>query len=132
MKPKSGKAGTPVEPAAPKSAEVADSANPGEVEENKAKQRETETGKYGSPDVQPHKPPKTEEEAEEKNSWIEIEMVDEEDLPVSGMGYRITLPDGSVAEGTLDENGFARVEGIVPGTCQITFPSLDKEAWETV
>jgi hypothetical protein len=48
------------------------------------------------------------------------------------MAYRITLPDGSVAEGTLDENGFARVEGIVPGTCQITFPSLDKEAWEKV
>ena len=42
---------------------------------------------------------------------------------------RITLPDGTVAEGTLDEKGFARVDGIDPGACQITFPNLDKEAW---
>jgi hypothetical protein len=132
MHPKSGKAGTPVEPAAPKSAEDADSANPGEVDKLKAKQRESGSGKYGAEKVEPHKPPQTEEEAEEKNSWIEIEMIDEEDEPVPGMAYRITLPGGTVAEGTLDENGFARVEGIVPGTCQITFPSLDKEAWEKV
>ena len=42
----------------------------------------------------------------------------------------ITLPDGTVAQGTLDNNGFARVDGIDPGSCQITFPNLDTEAWE--
>jgi hypothetical protein len=31
--------------------------------------------------------------------------------------------------GTLDENGFARVEGIDPGQCKVTFPDLDKDAW---
>lgn len=123
---------TPVEPAAPKAALEADKADPGEVDKLKALQRETKTGKYGSPKVQSHKPPQTAEEKEEKNSWIEVEMIDEEDEPVPGMAYRITLPDGTVAEGTLDEKGFARVEGIVPGTCQITFPDLDKEAWEKV
>jgi hypothetical protein len=47
------------------------------------------------------------------------------------MKYRITLPDGeTVAEGTLDDKGFARVDGIEPGTCKITFPDLDKDAWE--
>ena len=76
-------------------------------------------------DAQPHKP------AEDKHSWIEIELVDEEDNPVPGQAYRVTLPDGTtVAEGTLDENGRARVDGIDPGTCQITFPDLDQEAWE--
>ena len=25
---------------------------------------------------------------------------------------------------------FARIEGIEPGTCKVTFPRLDKEAWE--
>ncbi len=44
----------------------------------------------------------------------------------------ITLPDGStVATGTTDEKGRARVEGIDPGTCKVTFPELDKDAWKT-
>ena len=71
------------------------------------------------------------DEKEKKNSWIEIEMVDKEDKPVSGMTYRITLSDGkTVAEGTLDDKGCARVNGIEPGSCKVTFPTLDQEAWE--
>jgi type VI secretion system secreted protein VgrG len=67
---------------------------------------------------------------EASTSWIEIELVDEEDNPVPGERYQITLPDGSVARGTLDENGFARIGGIEPGTCQVTFPDFDQDAWE--
>lgn len=131
MNPKSGKAGSIVEPAEPNAAEEADKADPGEVEKVKAEQRQTQSGKYGSEKLKPYKPPQTKEEKEQKKSWIEIEMVDEEDQPVPGLAYRITLPDGeTVAEGTLDPKGFARVEGIEPGTCKITFPDLDQEAWE--
>jgi hypothetical protein len=131
MNPKSGKAGTPVDPADPKAAKDADKADPGEVEQVKAEQQQTQTGKYGSEKVKPYKPPQTEEEKKQKTSWIEIEMMDEENQPVPGMAYRITLPDGeTVAEGTLDDKGFARVDGIEPGTCKITFPDLDKDAWE--
>ena len=130
MNPKSGKAGSPVAPAAPEKAEDADVAEPGEVAKIKAKQIEEKKGKYGAEQAKPHKP--TEEDIEEK-SWIEIELVDEEDNPVPGEKYKITLPDGkTVATGTLDENGFARVEGIDSGTCQITFPELDKDAWEKI
>ncbi|MFZ2148951.1 MAG: hypothetical protein WAV28_17205 [Sedimentisphaerales bacterium] len=126
MGKKSGKAGSPVSPAAPDTAEDADIADPGKMAEVKAEQLEKKEGKYGSEQVTPHKPD------EEKTSWIEIEMVDEEDEPVTGEKYKITLPDDSVAEGTLDGKGFARVEGIDPGTCKITFPELDKDAWEKV
>ncbi len=129
MNPKSGTAGNAVAPADPDAALDADVADPGEVAEIKVEQIEKQEGKYGSTPVAPHKPP-TEEEAEQKNSWIEIELIDEEDAPVPGEKYEITLPDGSVAKGTLDQNGFARVDGIDPGTCQITFPDLDKDAWE--
>jgi len=129
MNPKSGKAGTPVDPAGPKSAEDADKADPGEVEQAKAEQRKTQTGKYGTVPVKPYKPPQTEEEKEQKTSWIEIRLRDQEDQPIPGEKYRITLPDGTVAEGTLDENGEARVEGIDPGTCEVTFPELDKDSW---
>jgi type VI secretion system secreted protein VgrG len=71
------------------------------------------------------------EENKEKKSWIEIELVDEADKPVAGEPYLIKLPDGeTVASGTLDEKGFARVDAIDPGSCQITFPNLDKDAWD--
>ena len=38
----------------------------------------------------------------------------------------------SVAEGTLDDKGFARVDGIDPGNCQITFPNLDQDTWQKI
>jgi type VI secretion system secreted protein VgrG len=114
----------PQDPTAPESA---DSADPGEVAEAKATQRQTRSGKYGSVPVTLHQP------EEGKTHWIEIEMVDEDDNPVSGVLYRIKLPDGSVSEGTLDEKGRARVEGFEPGgNCEICFPELDGEAWEKI
>lgn len=64
--------------------------------------------------------------------WIEIELVDEENHPVSGEKYRIELPDGQIMEGTLDFNGFARLDGIEKGTCKITFSNLDGDAWERI
>jgi type VI secretion system secreted protein VgrG len=129
--PKSGNAGSAVTPADPTAPFDADDANPGAVEQIKAAQLQTKTGKYGSVQVKPYKPPQTDEEKAKKPSWIEIKLVDEENNPVPGRAYSITLPDGeTVAEGTLDEEGFARVDGIDPGSCQITFPDLDKDAWE--
>ena len=66
----------------------------------------------------------------DKKHWIEIELLDEEGNPVPGEPYRITLPDGTtVASGTLDDKGWARVDHIDPGTCQVTFPNLDKDVW---
>ena len=71
------------------------------------------------------------EENKKKKSWIEIELLDQDNKPVPGEKYRITLTDGTtLAEGTLDEKGFARVDNIDPGTCKVTFPELDKDAWK--
>ena len=72
----------------------------------------------------------TSEEAQEEKSWIEIKLVDENNDPVPGERYRVETPDGKISEGTLDQNGFARVNHIKPGTCKVTFPKLDKDAWE--
>ena len=131
MNPKSGSAGQAVTPSAPEVADDADIADPGKMAEVKAEQIQQQKGKYGSSSITPHKPPESPAQAEEegKTSWIEIELVDEENKPVSGERYKITLPDSSIAEGTLDEKGFARIEGIPPGTCQVSFPNQDKEAW---
>jgi hypothetical protein len=126
MNPKSGNAGSPVSPMDPQKAEAADVADPGEVEKVKAEQRKTQSGKYGSVPVKASKAPETEEEKAVKKSWIEIVAVDEKDRPLPGERYKIALPDGSVTEGTLDEKGFARIEGIEPGSCTVTFPEVDK------
>ena len=70
------------------------------------------------------------EEAQQEKSWIEIKLVDENNDPVPGERYRIEMPDGKIAEGSLDQNGYAKVNRIKPGTCKVTFPKLDKDAWE--
>ena len=71
-------------------------------------------------------------EVEEKNSWIEIEMVDEADQPWAGEPYEIKTPSGKIRKGTLDAKGFAHISGLEPGTCQICFPYLDEAAWERI
>jgi len=66
----------------------------------------------------------------DKTHWIEIQLNDQDGNPVPGEAYKITLPDGTtVADGTLDEKGHARVSNIDAGNCQVTFPNLDKDSW---
>ncbi|MFY9727991.1 MAG: hypothetical protein WAJ87_21030, partial [Bryobacteraceae bacterium] len=70
-------------------------------------------------------------ENKDKTHWIEVELLDESGKPVAGEPYKITLPDGStVADGTLDNKGHARVDHIDPGNCTVSFPNLDKDSWK--
>jgi len=62
-------------------------------------------------------------------SWIEVQLVGEDDAPIPRESYEITLPGGTVLTGTLDDNGCARVDGVPPGLCVVSFPKLDQEAW---
>jgi hypothetical protein len=41
----------------------------------------------------------------------------------------VALPDGSTRAGVTGEDGVARLEGIPPGTCRVSFPDLDRDAW---
>jgi len=66
---------------------------------------------------------------EKKLSWIEIELVDKEDEPVPSEKYLIHLPDGTKKESMLDSEGRARVDGIDPGTCNVSFPDRDAKDW---
>ncbi|MEW5979686.1 MAG: type VI secretion system tip protein TssI/VgrG [Acidobacteriota bacterium] len=129
--------GTPgqlVPPMAPGEAEIADNADPGSKEPTYKNQRQIaqasmSPGEIAASEAPSHDP--TSEENKEKKSWIEIELVDDQGKPVPGEKYRVTLPDGTtIDEGTLDDKGFARIDGIDPGTCKITFPNLDKDAWK--
>lgn len=65
-----------------------------------------------------------------KRSWIEIELVDQRGAPVAHERFRVKAPGlDQPLEGFLDEKGFARLGGIDPGTCTISFPNLDAASW---
>ncbi|HQU13045.1 MAG TPA: type VI secretion system tip protein VgrG [Thermodesulfobacteriota bacterium] len=87
-------------------------------------------GKDNTYDAKPTHKENVEDEEEEEKSWVEIELVDEDGKPVPGERYRVETPDGKIAEGSLDEKGFARINRVKPGNCKVTFPKLDKDAWE--
>lgn len=70
------------------------------------------------------------QELENETSWIEIELLNEAEEPVPGERFEITMPDGRIARGSLDENGLARIEGTAPGNCEVCFPDLDTTTWE--
>ena len=127
--PKSGDPGSVVPPAPPEETNDAIDAKPG--------LNAQAAGDGGAPagadanTAKPYKNAKTNQEKKTKKDWIEVVLLDEEKDPVPGARYQITLPDGqTVAEGTLDEKGSVRLEGIDSGSCQITFPDLDQDAWK--
>ncbi|MEA2343247.1 MAG: hypothetical protein QOF63_1416 [Thermoanaerobaculia bacterium] len=65
-------------------------------------------------------------------TWIEVQLIGEDDKPIPNQKYTIALPGGAMKSGTLDENGSARIEGIPAGTCKVSFPDLDQDAWTPV
>jgi type VI secretion system secreted protein VgrG len=79
---------------------------------------------------QPTGPGPNSPENRDKTHWVAIELIDNTDRPIPNQAYRIVLPDGSTTEGTLNSEGKARVEGIDPGQCQVSFPGLAD--WEKV
>jgi len=65
-----------------------------------------------------------------KTHWVAIQLVDEDGHAVPNEGYRVTLPDGTVVEGWLDEHGRAKVTGIDAGNCKVSFPFRDADSWK--
>ena len=137
--PLSGSAGSPVSPLSPTDPADADTANPGDVSSTAASPGTLATTSAinasailsspspasSAPTHNPNAP-----ENQDKKHWIEIQLYDDDGNPVTGEPYKVTLPDGTtIADGTLDDKGFARVDNIDPGTCQVTFPNLDKDSW---
>lgn len=76
----------------------------------------------------PGEPPRPNTPAK-RTTWIEIELVNPQGKPVAGERFRIEVPDGTFQEGKLDTQGRARIDGIDPGECQVTFPDIDAKEW---
>lgn len=128
--PGTGSACTTVAPTAPDDALEADNSEPGSNSAPTSEAVSSSPPSFKPVTVPPPTAGATQAGTQKKTSWIEIELVDEDGKPVAGERYKIKLPDGSVADGTLGTDGLARVEGFEPGTCEISFPNLDRSAWD--
>jgi hypothetical protein len=128
MTPKSGTACTLKDPKVPAEAQEAVNADPGEVTQAAARQRQIEETPPGSTQLGGSQ---TEEESQEQEShWIGIELKDSAGNPVPEEQYRVKLPDGSIRTGYLDEEGKAKEEGIPEtGQAEINFPRIHGDDW---
>ena len=117
----SGNAGSLVSPISPMAALIADNADPGSAAPSYKSQPPPSENPTHNPQSDKNK---------DKTHWIGVELVDDAGQPVTGQMFEIKLPDGSYYTGTTDEKGKGKVTNIDPGSCDITFPDLDQEAWD--
>jgi hypothetical protein len=68
-------------------------------------------------------------DASSQLTWIDIQLVDQDNRPIPGEKYQLKLTDGSTREGILDGEGRVRVTDIPPGSCQVCFPEFDGGEW---
>jgi len=70
---------------------------------------------------------------EKETYWVEIALIGEDGKPIPGEEFVVELPDGKRETGFLDGNGLARFSELpTPGNCKVSFPQLDRDAWQLV
>jgi hypothetical protein len=74
-------------------------------------------------------PPRKATTQEEVRTWIVVRLVDSDGKPVQGQKYQVQLPDSSIREGSLDADGCARFDNILPGQCKVRFPDIYGKEW---
>ena len=57
--------------------------------------------------------------------FIELELKDEEGKAAADVKYKVYLRNGVVREGTLDSNGYAKIENVPPGKVDVAFDVRD-------
>lgn len=59
-------------------------------------------------------------------TWIEFQVIDENDEPIADLDYKLILPDDTIEKGKTDSRGVVRVEELEKGLCSVFFPALEK------
>ncbi len=67
-----------------------------------------------------------------KTSWIEVEVMDDEGMPVVGEPVEIVSPHGETLTGITGIDGIAHILVPEQGNCRISLPNLDGFAWEQI
>jgi type VI secretion system secreted protein VgrG len=63
---------------------------------------------------------------EKKLDFVEIRLHNDAGVPVSNAPYEVTLPNGRMFKGKLDADGFARIDGVPSGECNVRFPEHEE------
>jgi hypothetical protein len=66
----------------------------------------------------------------EVEHWIQIQVVDDDDLPVPGVAMELKLPNGRVSRVRADSQGVVYVSDIDAGQCELRLTQFDAEVWE--
>jgi uncharacterized protein len=74
-----------------------------------------------SPDVESDESPVL-----EVKDWVEIKLVDNDGHPLKNEKYIIFIDDGHTIEGNLDDEGYAKIEGLYMDNYFIVFPDLEE------
>ena len=61
--------------------------------------------------------------------WVELQFVDKAGLPVSGVHYKFTDPDGKEDQGVLRPNGRIRRDALNAGQCSVQLYSVSNAKW---
>lgn len=67
----------------------------------------------------------------DQSTWVGIQLRSASGRWMAGTTARVTTSDGSTIDGTLDELGRMRIEGIAPGPCEVRFTGTDAR-WRVV
>lgn len=69
--------------------------------------------------------------ADPEKTFVEVELLDDANppRPVPNARFRVEFDNGQIFEGTTDDNGKARVDGVPKGKAHISFPDLDAKSW---
>lgn len=62
-------------------------------------------------------------------NWMELNHHWPDLTPVAGAAYKVVFDDGTTREGKLDNNGYAKLEGIPASAAQVYFGE-DPRNWE--
>ena len=80
---------------------------------------------------QPAKSPPAARQQPSNATWLELELLDSQGQPVPFERYKVVTADGKEIEGKLDAEGRARLNGITPGSNNVSFPDYESE-WHRV
>ena len=69
------------------------------------------------------------ESTTKREHWVEFKFVDKAGLPVSGVSYQFTGPDGKESSGVLTESGAIRRDAIPTGACKVDLVSVTNAKW---
>lgn len=81
------------------------------------------------PATAPLKTPPQRIEAHHERAWIDVMVVDDHlpARPLARTRFRLTLPDGSVREGALNDQAHLRLDDLEPGKCWLELSDIGRD-----